>query len=124
MRMYELLILAVSLIAMTAIVKVSIRKGRIHAGATAIALLLLTLFPVSFFTAGGFYSGVPEWFVFCFIYVCITLQGRRMLVFFVLCTIETLLCYGIPFISRSLSQAIPSSIPFLILRFPSSWSGC
>ena len=93
----NILILAVSLIAMTAIVKVSIRKGRIHAGATAIALLLLTLFPVSFFTAGGFYSGVPEWFVFCFIYVCITLQGRRMLVFFVLCTIETLLCYGIAF---------------------------
>ncbi len=49
---------------------------------------------MSFFTAGGFYSGVPEWFIFCFIYVCITLRGRRMAVFFTLCMAETLLCYG------------------------------
>ena len=79
------------------IVKVSIRKKRVHTGATIIAVLLLTLFPVTFFSAGGFYSGVPEWFVLCFIYVCITLQGRRRAVFFGLCTVETMLCYGIAF---------------------------
>ena len=94
---WNLLILAVSLAAMAAIVKFSIQKKRIRTGATAISVLMLLLFPISFFTAGGFYSGVPEWFVFCFIYVCITLQGRRMAVFFALCTAETLLCYGIAF---------------------------
>ncbi len=91
---WNILILAVSLAAMAAIVKFSIRKARIQTGATAITILLLIVFPISFFTAGGFYSGVPEWFVFCFIYVCITLQGRRRVVFFALCTVETLLCYG------------------------------
>ena len=90
-------ILAVSLVLMGMIVKISIRKRRIHAGATAIAALLLTLFPITFFSAGGFYSGVPEWFVLCFIYVCITLQGRRRNIFFGLCTAETLLCYSTAF---------------------------
>ncbi len=93
----NIVLLPVSLLAMVLIVKFSIRKRRIQMGATAISVLLLTLFPITFFSAGGFYSGVPEWFVLCFIYVCITLQGRRMIVFFVLCTVETLLCYGIAF---------------------------
>ena len=90
----NILMLVVSLAAMGVIVRISIRKQQIHTGATVIAVLLLTLFPVTFFSAGGFYSGVPEWFVLCFIYVCITLQGRRRIVFFGLCTVETMLCYG------------------------------
>ena len=96
-NLWNILMLVPSLAAMAVIVKVSIRKKRVHTGATIIAVLLLTLFPVTFFSAGGFYSGVPEWFVLCFIYVCITLQGRRRAVFFGLCTVETMLCYGIAF---------------------------
>ena len=95
--MINLVILVISLAAMAVIVKVSIRKRRIQTGATAVVILLLTLFPFTFFSAGGFYSGVPEWFVLCFIYVCITLQGKRMAVFFGLCAAETLLCYGLAF---------------------------
>ncbi|MCI8466385.1 MAG: DegV family EDD domain-containing protein [Lachnospiraceae bacterium] len=87
------LILAVSLICMAAVVKISVRKECINVGATLITILLLLLFPVSFFAAGGFYSGVPEWFVLCFIYISITLEGRRKKVFFLLCVTETLLCY-------------------------------
>ena len=84
--MLNIVLLAVSLVAMALIVRFSIRKKRIQLGATAIALLLLVLFPITFFSAGGFYSGVPEWFVLCFIYVCITLQGSRRAFFFGLCT--------------------------------------
>ena len=94
-QVLNIAILAVSLLVMAMIVKISIRKRRVEAGATAIVVLLLALFPFTFFSAGGFYSGVPEWFVLCFIYVCITLQGKRMAIFFGLCTAETLLCYGI-----------------------------
>ncbi len=89
----NLLLLAASLICIAVIVRISIRKECIQAGATAIALLLLLLFPVSFFTAGGFFSGVSEWFVLCFIYISITLRGRRKAVFFVFCGVETSLCY-------------------------------
>ena len=56
-------VLAASLVFMAAIVKFSIAKNCaecINKGATVIAVLILVLFPFSFFTAGGFYSGVPE----------------------------------------------------------------
>ena len=100
---WNVLLLVASLVVMAFIVKISIQKQCVHTGATAIAILLLTLFPITFFSAGGFYSGVPEWFVLCFIYVCITLQGRRMLIFFGLCTVETMLCYGTAFYFPELS---------------------
>ncbi len=93
----NLLILAASLACIWTIVKVSIQRECIHTGATVITIMLLILFPVSFFTAGGFYSGMPEWFVLCFIYISITLEGRRKIGFFLLCTMETLLCYYIAY---------------------------
>ena len=86
------IILVLSLIFMAVVVKVSIEKDRINRGATVIALLILVLFPFSFFTAGGFYSGVPEWLVIYFIYISVTLAGRRKIVFYVLCVAETEIC--------------------------------
>ncbi len=59
-NIWNILVLLASLAAIAAITKVSIQKKRIHAGATAIAMLLLTLFPITFFSAGGFYSGVDR----------------------------------------------------------------
>ncbi len=93
----NVLILAASLFSITVIVKKSIQQDCIDTGATAISVLLLLLFPISFFTAGGFYSGMPEWFVLVFIYISITLEGRRKSVFFLLCMAETLLCYFIAY---------------------------
>lgn len=90
-------ILAGSLISIAIIVRVSIQKKCINTGATGIAVLLLLLFPFSFFSAGGFYSGVPEWFVLCFIYISLILEGRRKVVLFLICTAETILCYYIAF---------------------------
>ena len=84
-------LMILSLLAMGIIVEVSIKKSRIQTGATAISVLLLLLFPISYFTAGGFYSGVPEWFIFCYVYVCITLRGRRLWVFLLLCMAEIVL---------------------------------
>ena len=90
-------LLAGSLVYMYMVAKISIQKGCINAGATATVVLLLLLFPVVFFTGGGIYGGVPEWFVLCFIYISITLEGRRKPVFFLLCSAETLLCYYIAY---------------------------
>lgn len=96
-NLINMLILAASLICIMLIVKFSIQKKCINRGATFISILLLCLFPVSFFSAGGFYSGMPEWFVLCFIYISITLEGRRKASFFLFCTAETLLCYYIAY---------------------------
>ena len=110
-------LLLASLTAMALIVKFSIRKKRIQLGASAITSLLLALFPITFFSAGGFYSGVPEWFVLCFIYVCITLQGRRRNVFFGLCMAETLLCYGIAFYHPEFAVQNPNTNSFFDSAF-------
>ena len=110
-------LLLASLTAMALIVKFSIRKKRIQLGASAITSLLLALFPITFFSAGGFYSGVPEWFVLCFIYVCITLQGRRRNVFFGLCMAETLLCYGVAFYHPEFAVQNPNTNSFFDSAF-------
>ena len=93
----NMLLLAAGLVIMALVVKFSIKKECINGGATVITLLLLVLFPISFFSAGGFYSGMPEWFVLCFVYISITLEGRRKGWFFLLCTLETLACYYLAF---------------------------
>lgn len=93
-NLINMLILAVSLICIAFTVKISIQRKCINRGATLIAALLLLLFPLSFFSAGGFFSGMPEWFVLCFIYISITLEGRRKAAFFLFCMVETLFCYS------------------------------
>ncbi len=93
----NLYVLAGSLIYMFVVLNISIQKDCINTGATAIVVLLLLLYPVSFFTAGGAYGGAPEWFVLCFIYITIALEGRRKGVFFLICMVETVLCYYIAY---------------------------
>ncbi|MDE7046450.1 MAG: DegV family EDD domain-containing protein [Lachnospiraceae bacterium] len=117
----NILILAVSITYMYLVMKYSIRKGCINEGATAIVVLLLLLFPIVFFAGGGIYGGVPEWFVLCFIYISITLKGKRMLVFFLLCTAETMVCYYVAYHSpelvlpNTMEQAYFDSVRSVIL---------
>ena len=73
----NLFLLAGSLLFMYLAMRISIKKENINGGATATVVLLLCLFPIVFFTGGGIYGGVPEWFVLCFIYIIITLEGKR-----------------------------------------------
>lgn len=72
---------------------VSISRKQIHIGATLIALLLLFLFPLNFFTSGGMYGGASLWFVFFFVYVSLTLYGLRRILFLMSCAVITLFCY-------------------------------
>ncbi len=93
----NIFIMAGSIAYIYLVLKFSIQKECINAGATAIVVLLLLLFPVVFFAGGGINGGVPEWFVLCFIYISVTLKGKKMVVFFLLCTAETILCYYVAF---------------------------
>lgn len=122
--LFNIVLLVVSLAAMALIVRLSIRKKRVHAGATAIAVLLLTLFPITFFSAGGFYSGVPEWFVLCFIYVCITLLGKRRIIFSGCAQRRRSSATASPITFRSSPYQIFITTPSLTPPFPWSWSDC
>ncbi len=109
----NMLILFASLVFMAVVVKMSIRRECINAGATVIAVLILFLFPISFFTAGGIYSGVPEWLVIYFAYISITLTGKRKLVFFLACVAEALYCYYIAFYYPQYVLPSPRSQSFI-----------
>lgn len=121
----NLIILFVSLILTAGIVKISIHKECINTGATAIAILQFLLFPISFFAAGGVYSGLPQWFVICFIYISITLEGRRKAVFYLWWIIETV-CFVIIllFIIRRRWRKIHRGIIFSVQQFPLFWWDC
>lgn len=76
---------------------VCVRKNWINLGATLVAILLLLLLPINFFTAGGMYGGAPLWFVFVFLYISLTLYRLRRAVFLALGAVVTVLCYYIAF---------------------------
>lgn len=59
-RFLNIVILVISLAAMAMIAKVSIRKERVEAGATAIVVLLLVLFPFTFFPQAGSIAACPS----------------------------------------------------------------
>ena len=94
----NILVLFACIAYVTVVVWSSLATKRINRGAVLIALFLLVLFPVNFFTAGGMYGGTPLWFGFFFVYINLTLQGRCKIVFFVLCTAATFVCYYIAYI--------------------------
>ena len=53
-NIWGIVLMVAALVAIALIVKYSIRRGRIQAGATAIVLLLLSLFPITFFPQAAF----------------------------------------------------------------------
>ena len=117
----NLFILPASLAFIYIVARISIKKDCINTGATATVILLLLLFPVVFFTGGGLYGGVPEWFVLCFIYISITLEGKRRWLLFPLCTVEALVCYYLAYhypelvIPNTTAQAYFDSVRSVIL---------
>lgn len=91
------LLLAGAIVYVEAALRLSLKKHRINAGATCIVLLLFILFPLNFFMSGGMYSGVSLWFIICFVYISITVSGKRKGVFLVLCAALTTLCYYVAY---------------------------
>jgi signal transduction histidine kinase len=57
-----------------------------------IIVVFLVFFPVLFFTAGGYHSGIPSFFVFAVTCTAMMLRGKKMFLF---CAVELLLYCGI-----------------------------
>jgi hypothetical protein len=55
-----------------------------------IAAVFMVLFPVMFFSAGGYNSGMPAWFVFAVVFTVFMVDGKKL---FVLGLLE-LVIYG------------------------------
>jgi len=80
------------------ITSISIHFHKINIGASCIAAVVIFLFlPVLFFSGGGMYGGLPLWFVFCFLYVCLVLTGKIRVIFLFFSIVMTVLCYYFAF---------------------------
>ena len=49
-------------------------------GGTVISLIFLIVFPVMFFTSGGYHGGMPAFFVFAIIFTVLMLEKIRALI--------------------------------------------
>ena len=93
----NLIVLFVCLAYVITVVANSLAKKRIERGAVLIALFLLILCPVNFFTAGGMEGGTPLWFGFFFVYISLTLHGTGRRILYVISIIATFACYYIAY---------------------------
>lgn len=117
----NVVILALFIAFTTAIGVISVQKGYVNAGAVIVAVLLLFFLPVNFVISGGMYGGAPVWFVFAFLYISLTLKGKRRVVFLILGMGIVRLCYYIAFhypsymVQHTLSDAYLDSVLSVIL---------
>ncbi|MDR0952384.1 MAG: HAMP domain-containing histidine kinase [Oscillospiraceae bacterium] len=96
-------VLAVALIVFTQ------KTGRYYAASrVTVALLFCVGFPVTFFTAGGYHSGMPSFFIFAILFTAILLpDGARGL------------WLGVEFVLYGALFAVAYSRPELVTRLPS-----
>lgn len=117
----HLIILTGFIILVIAVGVISIKKNQVNTGATILAIILVLFLPMNFFMAGGMYGGSPLWFVFGFVYISLTLSRTRRLIFLIICTVITVLCYYIAFnyseyvIQHTLSTAYMDSALSVVL---------
>jgi signal transduction histidine kinase/CheY-like chemotaxis protein len=82
-----------SLVAAAALLVYSNRSGRYErCYLITIVTVFMVLFPVMFFSAGGYRSGMPAWFVFAEAFTVFMLDGKKLLV---LCLMELVIYGGI-----------------------------
>ncbi len=78
---------------------ITIRTGKIQAGANILSFLIIFgLIPVAFFFGGGIHGGAPLWFVFGFVFVSIVVYGRMKYVFLICASIMAVLIYSIAYL--------------------------
>ena len=94
----SLLLLSGCIVLVMLTTAVCISRKQTHTGAALVALFLLIFFFLNFFASGGMYGGTPLWLAFFFVYVNLTLQGVRRLIFLGGCVSATVLCYYVDYL--------------------------
>ena len=116
--MLNIVLLAVSLVAMALIVRFSIRKKRIQLGATAIALLLLVLFPITFFPQAGFSAAFRNGLSSVLFMSASPCKADAWVFFSGFARRRPCFVMALPIIIQNLRCPIFTIIPFSILPFP------
>ena len=99
----ELLIMTSALIVFGMIVILSLKHDKVFIGARITGtLMVFALLPIMFFTFGGVYSGTPLWFLFCTLFITLTLSGPYMWFLLISDAIVGVSCFILTFTHPSL----------------------
>ncbi len=92
----DLIILAGALVVFAVIAYIAFHYNKVQICATLVAgLLVLFVMPTTFVTGGGIHGGSPIWFIFCAVFICMTITGKPRLILSVLNVIMIIVCYCI-----------------------------
>lgn len=81
----------------------SLRFHKIQLAATIVAFVIIfVMLPFTFLTSGGINGGMPIWFLFGFVYVCLVVEGKVRFVLFAGGFIVDAVCYYIAYSHPSL----------------------
>ena len=118
----SLMMLAVALLLLGTVSYLALKFNRLNMGSVIISFfILLVVLPVTFFSSGGMYGGTPVWFVFCAVYVCMSVRGKLMAVFLVMETTVAFICYYIAYkrpeviVERTLYSAYMDSLSAIVI---------
>ncbi len=84
-----------------AVLAVKIKKTDIFSLYASIVIILVML-PLTFFTGGGLYGGCPLWFVFCTLYVCLIVTGKKKYILLALDAVVATVCFILSYIRPEL----------------------
>ncbi len=115
--------MAGAIIVFSLITWLSVKYKRVQLGATIMAFLIIcVLLPLVYFSGGGIYGGSPVWFVFCFVYVSLTVENKKRVIFlYILGSVMTVIVFWLSYRHPELvsahtrEEAIADAVAAIIL---------
>ncbi len=90
----DIVFIAAGIVLASAITMLSVKIDRLGLGAAAISLMFSLVFlPGTFFLGGGLDGDAPLWFLFCVLFISITLQSRIKIAYLILISAEAVFCW-------------------------------
>ncbi|MBE5872238.1 MAG: DegV family EDD domain-containing protein [Lachnospiraceae bacterium] len=94
----DIAVMGMGLLVFFVVVVAAVHFNRIRIGANIIAFLLIfVIIPGCFFTGGGMQGGMPIWFVFSAVFVCLLISGKERYVFMAGAFLVTSICYYVAY---------------------------
>ncbi len=77
----DIITMGIALVVFGLIAYVAFHFNKVQLCATIVAILLVfVVMPITFITGGGISGGSPIWFIFCAVFICMILTGKKRLI--------------------------------------------
>lgn len=95
----DILTMAAAFVVFGIIAFIAFHFNKVQLCATIVdSLLIFVVMPVTFITGGGINGGSPIWFIFCTVFSCMIITGRRRWFLVAANLVVTIICYFIQYL--------------------------